>query len=102
MITITYVTSGVILIFIGITLLSLHIDKYFYVSFYFVLFLVASPGASSAHLTISELFPSVLLSSDMKEMRSQAMAIFFAAGQGIGGVISPFFFSRLIQSDSPA
>lgn len=60
MITFTYITSGLILILIGITLIAFNIDKYFYVSFYFFLFLIASPGASSAHLTVSELFPSVI------------------------------------------
>lgn len=52
--------SGLILALIGALIVMYEIDKYVYVSLFFVLFLVASPGASSAHLTVSEIFPSVI------------------------------------------
>ena len=37
-----------------------QLNKYVYVSLFFVLFLFASPGGSAAHLTVSEIFPSVI------------------------------------------
>lgn len=54
-----------------------------------LIFIIASPGASSAHLIVSEIFPS--------EMRSQVLAIFFAVGFGSGGVIAPSIFGALIE-----
>lgn len=33
-------------------------------------------------------------------MRSQAMAIFFGIGLGVGGVISPYFFGKLIEAQN--
>jgi MFS family permease len=55
-----------------------------------VLFFVASAGASSAYLTVSEIFPM--------ETRALAIAFFFAIGTGIGGIVGPLLFSRLINS----
>jgi MFS family permease len=55
-----------------------------------VIFFVASAAASAAYLTVSELFPL--------EMRGLAIAIFYAAGTGIGGVFAPWLFGRLIES----
>jgi len=59
---------------------------------WFVIFFVASPAASSAHMTISEIFPL--------EMRSQAMAIFFSCGLGIGGVVAPSLYGSFVSSRS--
>lgn len=57
---------------------------------WFVTFIFASPGASSAHLTVSEIFPL--------EMRSQALSFFFSIGYGTGGIIAPTFFGYLVDS----
>lgn len=54
------------------------------------LFFFASAGASSAYLTVSEIFPM--------ETRAMAIAFFFAIGTGIGGIIGPKFFGNLIES----
>lgn len=59
--------------------------------FFFITFIFASPAASSAHLTVSEIFPL--------EMRSQAMAIFFSCGYGVSS-ISPYYFSYLVDQNS--
>jgi len=56
------------------------------------MFFFASPAASSAYLTVSEIFPL--------EMRSLAIAVFYSAGTGIGGVVAPWVFGRLIDSGS--
>jgi MFS family permease len=57
-----------------------------------VMFFFASPAASSAYLTVSEIFPL--------EMRALAIAIFYSAGTAVGGVVAPWFFGRLIDSQS--
>jgi MFS family permease len=57
-----------------------------------VIFFFASAAASSAYLTVSETFPL--------EIRALAIALFFAVGTGIGGVIGPVLFGMLIDSGS--
>jgi MFS family permease len=57
-----------------------------------LMFFFASPAGSSAYLTVSEIFPL--------EMRALAIAIFYSAGTGIGGVVAPWLFGRLIDSGS--
>jgi MFS family permease len=53
-----------------------------------VVFFLASAGASSAYLTVSEIFPL--------ELRSQAISFFFAIAQFFGGVVAPALFGALI------
>jgi MFS family permease len=57
-----------------------------------VIFFFASPAASSAYLTVSEIFPL--------EMRGLAIAFFFALGTAIGGIVAPWLFGTLIGSGS--
>src|SRR5262249_8239087 len=57
-----------------------------------IIFFFASAAASSAYLTVSETFPL--------EIRALAIAIFFAIGTGIGGVLSPWLFGVLIGTGS--
>jgi MFS family permease len=57
-----------------------------------VVFFFASAGASAAYLTVSEIFPM--------ETRALCIAVFYAVGTGIGGVIGPQVFSRLINTGS--
>jgi MFS family permease len=57
-----------------------------------LVFFVASAAASSAYLTVSEIFPI--------EMRGMAIAIFYAVGTAVGGVAAPSIFSALIQTGS--
>ena len=56
------------------------------------LFFFASAGASSAYLTVSEVFPL--------EIRAQAIALFYAIGTG-AAALSPTLFGALIQSGKP-
>jgi hypothetical protein len=51
-------------------------------------FFFASAGASSAYLTVSEIFPL--------ELRAQAISFFFAIAQFFGGVLAPYLFATLI------
>src|SRR5467141_446736 len=57
-----------------------------------IIFFVASAAASSAYLTVSEIFPL--------EIRALAIAIFFAIGTGIGGAVGPWLFGALIDTGS--
>jgi MFS family permease len=58
-----------------------------------VIFFFASAAASSAYLTVSESFPL--------EVRATAIALFYALGTLLGGVIAPWFFGRLIETGDP-
>jgi MFS family permease len=60
--------------------------------FWCVIFFLASAGASSAYLTVSEIFPL--------ELRGQAIAVFFAISQLVGGVAAPTIFGALIGNGS--
>jgi MFS family permease len=60
--------------------------------FWCVIFFFASAGASSAYLTVSEIFPL--------ELRGQAISFFFAISQLAGGVAAPFIFGKLIGDGS--
>jgi MFS family permease len=60
--------------------------------FWCVIFFFASAGASSAYLTVSEIFPL--------ELRGQAIAFFFAISQLAGGVAAPTIFGSLIGNGS--
>jgi MFS family permease len=57
-----------------------------------VIFFFASAAASSAYLTVSEIFPI--------EIRAQAIAFCFAISVLAGGVIAPWLFATLIGDGS--
>lgn len=55
-----------------------------------VVLFFASAGASSAYLTVSEIFPM--------ETRAMAIAFFYAIGTAVGGISGPLIFSGLTAS----
>lgn len=57
-----------------------------------VIFFIASCAASSAYLTVSEIFPL--------EIRALAISVFYAAGTLVGGVGAPALFGVLIGTGS--
>lgn len=57
-----------------------------------IIFFVASAAASSAYLTVSEIFPL--------EIRAMAIAIFYAIGTLAGGVGAPVLFGWIIGRGS--
>jgi MFS family permease len=59
-----------------------------------LIFFVASAAASSAYLTVSEIFPL--------EVRAMAIAIFYAIGTLAGGVGAPILFGWIIGTGSRA
>ena len=56
------------------------------------IFFVASAAASSAYLTVSEIFPV--------EMRAVAISLFYAAGTALGGLAGPPLYGAIIESGS--
>src|SRR5271163_2337799 len=57
-----------------------------------IVFFFASAAASSAYLTVSEIFPL--------EIRALAIAFFYAIGTAIGGIAGPLLFGVLISTGS--
>jgi MFS family permease len=57
-----------------------------------IVFFFASAAASSAYLTVSEIFPL--------EIRALAIAFFYAIGTAIGGVAGPLLLGALISTGS--
>jgi MFS family permease len=88
----TFALSGVLLILtaclFGLGLLSALSQTIAWVAIFFF----ASPAASSAYLTASEIFPL--------ETRALAIACFYAIGTAVGGSVAPSVFGRLIETGS--
>lgn len=92
MIASTYIITGLLLIIANLNFLYVYFSFKIQQTLWFFTFLIASPAASSAHLTVSEIFPV--------EIRSQAMAIFFSLGLGVGGVFSPYLYGLIIDKQN--
>ncbi|MGH8892316.1 MAG: MFS transporter, partial [Actinomycetes bacterium] len=94
MITLTYVLSGLLLILTGVMFNSGALSATTLTLMWCAVFFFASAGASAAYLTVSEIFPM--------ETRAMAIAFFYAVGTGIGGIIGPVYFGKLIESGRDA
>jgi MFS family permease len=94
MIALTYGVSGVLLTFSGYLFSIGVLSAQTQTIAWMVIFFFASPAASAAYLTVSETFPL--------EVRALAIALFYAIGTGIGGVIGPALFGVLIDTGSRA
>jgi MFS family permease len=92
MITLTYGVSGVLLALSGYLFAIGVLSAQTQTIAWMVIFFFASPAASSAYLTVSETFPL--------EVRALAIALFYAVGTGIGGVLGPALFGVLIDTGS--
>lgn len=92
MIAATYVTTGLLLAVVGWAFAADLVTSTQLTTLWCVVFFVASAAASSAYLTVSELFPV--------ELRGMAIAIFFAIGTGAGGVAAPALFGALVGTGS--
>jgi MFS family permease len=88
----TYLLSGVLLVVTGLLFKSHSLSSISFEVCICVVFFFASAGASAAYLTVSEVFPM--------ETRALCIAVFYAVGTGIGGVIGPQVFNRLVLSGS--
>jgi MFS family permease len=92
MIATTYALSGLGLALTGWAFANGLLDATTQAACWSAIFFVASAAASSAYLTVSEIFPV--------EMRAVAISIFYAAGTGIGGFAGPALFGMLVESGS--
>jgi MFS family permease len=92
MIAITYVASGVLLAVSGALFARSAITAEWQTAAWMAIFFIASAAASSAYLTVSEIFPI--------EIRALAIAVFFAVGTGVGGAVGPWLFGALIDTGS--
>ena len=91
MISGTYTVSGVLLIATGQLFVHDVLSANGMTVAWCVIFFFASAGASSAYLSVSELFPL--------EARAMAISLFYALGTGLSA-LSPTLFGALIQSAS--
>lgn len=92
MITLTYALAGILL---AVTSWLFHaglLTAQTQTLAWTIIFFVASAAASSAYLTVSEIFPL--------EIRGMAIAIFFAVGTLVGGVGAPLLFGWIIGTGS--
>ncbi|MDB6000536.1 MAG: transporter [Rhizobacter sp.] len=94
MIGATYVLAGIGLALTGAAFMAGMLDALGQALCWSVVFFFASAAASSAYLTVSEVFPL--------EMRGFAIALFYAVGTGAGGFIAPVLFGWLVGTGSPA
>jgi MFS family permease len=90
MITLCYVLSGVLLIGTGLLFNAGSLSATTLTACWVVVFFFASAGASAAYLAGSEIFPM--------ETRAMALAFFYAIGTGVGGVIGPALFGKLVET----
>jgi MFS family permease len=94
MITLTYLVSAGLTIVLALLLLGGGLNEWAFSLLVAVTFFFASAGASSAYLTVSEIFPM--------ETRALAIAFFYAAGTGLGGIIGPLLFGQLVGGGQSA
>lgn len=92
MITVTYALSGILLALTGWLFQQGLLTAQTQALAWTIIFFIASCAASSAYLTVSEIFPL--------EIRGMAIAIFYAVGTFVGGVGAPYLFGLLIQTES--
>jgi MFS family permease len=90
MISGTYIGSSLLVVALGALLLTGGLTTWSFMGLVLATFFLASAGASSAYLTVSEVFPM--------ETRALAIALFFAVGTATGGIVGPALFGQLIHS----
>jgi MFS family permease len=88
MIFATYGVSGLLMIAVALLFAGGHLTALTQTVGWVAIFFFASPAASAAYLTASEIFPL--------ETRAMAISMFFVLGTLIGGVGAPFLFGVLI------
>jgi MFS family permease len=94
MIAITYGLSGLLLAITAVLFNMGLLNATTQTVCWTIIFFVASSAASSAYLTVSEIFPL--------EIRAMAIAVFYAVGTLVGGVAAPFIFAGLISQGRDA
>jgi MFS family permease len=92
MIASTYALSGILLAVTADLFSRDLLSAQTLTAAWMAVFFFASAAASSAYLTVSEIFPL--------EIRALAIAFFYAIGTGIGGIVGPLLFGVLISTGS--
>jgi MFS family permease len=92
MLTVTHAAAGGLLVATAILFEQGTLSALSLTALWCVIFFFASAAASAAYLTVSEVFPL--------EIRAMAIAFFYAVGTGLGGIIGPVLFGKLIGSKS--
>lgn len=90
MISSTYILSGLLLFATAWLFAGGHLTARTLTACWAVVLFFASAGASSAYLTVSEVFPM--------ETRAMAIAFFYAIGTAAGGISGPLIFAKLTES----
>lgn len=88
MITLTYCVSGALMMISAPLVFANPESAITQTGLWCVTFFFASTGASSAYLTVSEIFPL--------ELRALAIAFFFAISQLVGGVPAPWIYEHFV------
>jgi MFS family permease len=91
MITATYALSGILIIGIQCIFLAGELTAVSQTILFVMTCFFASAAASAGYLTVSEVFPL--------EMRALAIALFYVIGTAVGGLLAPWLFGRLIETD---
>ena len=86
----TYLLSGGLLLVTAFLFKSGQFTLLGFIVALMVVFFFASAGVSAAYLTVSEIFPL--------ETRALCIAVFYAVGTGVGGIVGPLLFAHLIES----
>jgi MFS family permease len=86
----SYLGSAAVLTVLTILWVDGQLGLWGFMAFLLATFFLASAGASSAYLTVSEIFPM--------ETRALAIAFFYAIGTAVGGITGPFLFGKMIES----
>ena len=89
MITATYGIAGVLMAASGFAFAQGWLSAWEQTAAWTVIFFFASAAASAAYLTVGESFPL--------EMRALGIALFYALGTLVGGVVGPTLFGALIE-----
>ena len=89
MITGTYALAGLLMAGTGAAFAAGWLSAWEQTLAWTVIFFFASAAASAAYLTVGESFPL--------EMRAMAIALFYAIGTAMGGVVGPTLFGWLIE-----
>lgn len=92
MISLTYILSGVLLAIESALFLHGMLTALTQAIAWSVIFFIASAAASSAYLTVSEVFPL--------EIRASAISIFYACGTLVGGVFGPALYGYIVGTGS--
>jgi MFS family permease len=92
MIALSYASAGILLGITGVLFAAGSLTAFTQTALWCGVFFVASAAASSAYLTVSELFPV--------ELRGMAIAFFYAVGTAVGGLGAPALLGALIESGS--